>query len=217
MKRTFAAIALVCAPATFQAPPANAYPIDCAILLCLAGGFPASAECAAAKVEMIRRITPWPIEPPLQLWNCPMTIPASLMAELALPAVDVGPDGLTPEVRAFRDGIEIYHINQYRRWQSSDGDNVIDNTSRGVYGADGRFSWVPSSYERGPAWLAEVSGGRTITVQTCTRTSGGENDTCIAWDTHSENRAGNSFGALRGVAIRTRDHGGRFTTEFARY
>lgn len=52
--------------------PAEAYQIDCAILLCLSGGWPASAECAAARAEFIRRITPWPIEPPLQIWRCPM-------------------------------------------------------------------------------------------------------------------------------------------------
>ena len=51
---------------------AEAYPVDCAILLCLAGGWPASAECAHARAVIIRRITPWPIEPPLQIWNCPM-------------------------------------------------------------------------------------------------------------------------------------------------
>lgn len=51
---------------------AQAYPIDCAILLCLAGGWPASAECSAARAEFIRRITPWPVEPPLQIWRCPM-------------------------------------------------------------------------------------------------------------------------------------------------
>lgn len=54
--------------------PAMAYPVDCAILLCLAGGFPASVECARARAVMIARITPWPIEPPLQIWNCPMRI-----------------------------------------------------------------------------------------------------------------------------------------------
>ncbi|WP_232962803.1 hypothetical protein [Paracoccus tegillarcae] len=58
--------------AVSTATPASAYPIDCAILLCLAGGWPASAECAAARAEFIRRITPWPIEPPLQIWRCPM-------------------------------------------------------------------------------------------------------------------------------------------------
>lgn len=51
----------------------NAYAIDCAILLCLSGGWPSSAECTAARAEFIRRITPWPIEPPLQIWRCPMS------------------------------------------------------------------------------------------------------------------------------------------------
>lgn len=53
--------------------PANAYQIDCAILLCLSGGWPPSAPCVAAKIEFIRRITPFPIEPPLQIWRCPMS------------------------------------------------------------------------------------------------------------------------------------------------
>ncbi|MGK7664559.1 MULTISPECIES: hypothetical protein [unclassified Marinovum] len=51
---------------------AQTYPIDCAILLCLSGGWPASVPCATARAEFIRRITPWPVEPPLQIWRCPM-------------------------------------------------------------------------------------------------------------------------------------------------
>ena len=51
---------------------AQTYPIDCAILLCLSGGWPASVPCARARAVFIRRITPWPVEPPLQIWNCPM-------------------------------------------------------------------------------------------------------------------------------------------------
>ena len=51
---------------------AQTYPIDCAILLCLSGGWPASIPCARARAEFIRRITPWPVEPPLQIWRCPM-------------------------------------------------------------------------------------------------------------------------------------------------
>jgi hypothetical protein len=51
---------------------AQTYPIDCAILLCLSGGWPASVPCARARAEFIRRITPWPVEPPLQIWHCPM-------------------------------------------------------------------------------------------------------------------------------------------------
>ena len=54
------------------ATPAAAYPVDCAILLCLAGGWPASVECAHARAVFIARITPWPVELPLQIWNCPM-------------------------------------------------------------------------------------------------------------------------------------------------
>src|SRR6056297_1104320 len=48
--------------------------IDCAILLCLSGGWPASVPCARARAEFIRRITPWPVEPPLQIWRCPMGV-----------------------------------------------------------------------------------------------------------------------------------------------
>ena len=51
---------------------AQSYPIDCAILLCLAGGWPTSGPCTRARAEFIRRITPWPVEPPLQIWRCPM-------------------------------------------------------------------------------------------------------------------------------------------------
>ena len=46
------------------ATPAKAYDMDCAIMLCMAGGFPPSAVCSAAYAEMIRRITPWPSLPP---------------------------------------------------------------------------------------------------------------------------------------------------------
>jgi hypothetical protein len=53
---------------------AQGYQIDCAILLCLSGGWPASVPCTRARAEFIRRITPWPVEPPLQIWRCPMSI-----------------------------------------------------------------------------------------------------------------------------------------------
>lgn len=66
------AIVLATSVSISPVSPASAYPIDCAILLCLAGGWPSSAECTAARAEFIRRITPWPIEPPLQIWRCPM-------------------------------------------------------------------------------------------------------------------------------------------------
>lgn len=74
MKRLLRAALYAAAGFGLQVQPgvAQSYPIDCAILLCLAGGWPASAPCAAARAEFIRRITPWPVEPPLQIWRCPM-------------------------------------------------------------------------------------------------------------------------------------------------
>ncbi len=71
----------------------EAYPIDCAILLCLSGGWPASAPCAAAKAEFIRRITPIPVEPPLQIWRCPMGGASLEMQERARPGRDASADG----------------------------------------------------------------------------------------------------------------------------
>jgi hypothetical protein len=72
MKPLLPALLLGLGLSTASVMPAAAYPVDCAILLCLAGGWPASAECAHARAVFIARITPWPIEPPLQIWNCPM-------------------------------------------------------------------------------------------------------------------------------------------------
>src|SRR6056297_3272089 len=67
------AVALALAGVSLPMPArAQTYPIDCAILLCLSGGWPASVPCARARAEFIRRITPWPVEPPLQIWRCPM-------------------------------------------------------------------------------------------------------------------------------------------------
>ena len=75
LKKLLPSIAVVLTVTGFSLPvPARAqtYPIDCAILLCLSGGWPASVPCARARAEFIRRITPWPVEPPLQIWRCPM-------------------------------------------------------------------------------------------------------------------------------------------------
>ncbi|MCI5040325.1 MAG: hypothetical protein MRY81_11655 [Donghicola eburneus] len=75
LKKLFpsAALALTVTSTWLPAPArAQTYPIDCAILLCLSGGWPASVPCARARAEFIRRITPWPVEPPLQIWRCPM-------------------------------------------------------------------------------------------------------------------------------------------------
>lgn len=77
-----AVLALLTAGGLFGAPQAaRAYQVDCAILICLAGGWPSSTECRAARAEFIRRITPWPVEPPLQIWNCPLGVSFPLQEE----------------------------------------------------------------------------------------------------------------------------------------
>lgn len=63
--RQLATAVAIGATVSFAVPEkARAYDIDCAIILCMAGGFPPSAVCARAYSTMIRRITPWPSLPP---------------------------------------------------------------------------------------------------------------------------------------------------------
>ncbi|WP_413873571.1 hypothetical protein [Albidovulum sp.] len=101
MKRHLPALFLGLGLSTAAVLPAAAYPVDCAILLCLAGGWPPSAECAHARAVFIARITPWPVEPPLQIWNCPMR--AAFREEPRTPATghprDVASRGARPEPR----------------------------------------------------------------------------------------------------------------------
>lgn len=155
---------------------AQSYPIDCAILLCLAGGFPTSAECTAARIEMIRRVTPWPIEPPLQLWNCP------LRASGLPPLPNTGRDGLTDQIRGYRDGIEVYHVN-YRAQRNSGGVEVFDWTQRGFYDENGDFHWTSVRLQDTPSWVRSRAGFQ-----------GGEHT-----------------GTRRGIAIRTADYSGQIS------
>jgi len=64
MKQGFIAVVFSLTTALGAPRVAQAYDIDCAIMLCMAGGFPPSAVCANAYRTMIRRITPWPSLPP---------------------------------------------------------------------------------------------------------------------------------------------------------
>lgn len=162
---------LISAPA-----PASAYQIDCAILLCLAGGFPPSAPCAAARAEMIRRITPWPIEPPLQLWRCPMRAgfmlknrpPDNALTSIAfiaqsLPLLQSRKS--TTEVLPVYDGavesylaaIKVYDLT-YRRHRNHDGDcNVSTRLQIGSYDAFGNFAWRRADASASPAWVFDTS------------------------------------------------------------
>jgi hypothetical protein len=177
MKHLLPALLLGVGLSTAPAPPAAAYPVDCAILLCLAGGWPVSAECAHARAIFIARITPWPVEPPLQIWNCPMRaslgrkkapmeqlfgiasrqegVPrpqssADNPAELHL-AQDQADVDISDPVYDFVRSIHVFQI-EYRRHRNKDGDCSTSYSIRaGTYGEQGEFRWKrtsPSSVPR---------------------------------------------------------------------
>ena len=157
------------------AAPARAYPVDCAILLCLAGGWPASAECAHARTVFIARITPWPVEPPLQIWNCPMRAnfrgeakPIERLFDIAVrgepvPLVSISETPLTLQLvqdRAdvdisdptfdFVRSIRVFEIT-YQQRRSSDGDcNSWGAVYMGTYGPQGDYSRRRSSVSAVP-------------------------------------------------------------------
>lgn len=215
LKRLLAGPILCLGIVTHAPQTAKAYPIDCAILLCLAGGFPANPVCNAARAEMIRRITPWPVEPPLQLWNCPLHAGVSGGAATAtIPA----------EIARYRDGIVIYDIRRYARWTTRDGEQVIDSTFVGRYSATtGQFSWSRASFEHGPEWLGAAIGARRTPITVCVQWTGGDNDRCVRTRvTGYENRFAVLPGVMgmrgvRAVVMQMVDFDGNTSTEAVRY
>ena len=171
MKPFLPALFLSLGLSTAAVTPAAAYPVDCAILLCLAGGWPASAECAHARAVFIRRITPWPIEPPLQIWNCPMRasfrsddrsldrlFDIAFRGELAAPAMSLPEKAVEPmlvDTQAdvdisdpafdFVRSIRVFEIT-YQQRRSSDGDcNTWGSVYMGSYGEQGDYTRRRSS------------------------------------------------------------------------
>ena len=152
--------------------PAQAYQVDCAILLCLAGGWPASAPCAHARAVFIQRITPWPIEPPLQIWRCPMGAAFNAPAPLSplerlhkvafgsafqtpLPLVRVQSDeqadiDISGDTFDFVRSIRVFHI-QFSQRTNRDGECITSDATRlGSYGTQGDYHWARSSVAKVP-------------------------------------------------------------------
>ena len=173
--RTVAALAATTASLALSAP-VQAYPVDCAILLCLAGGWPASIECAHARTVFIRRITPWPIEPPLQIWNCPMRVsypaapaidrlvdvgatawaplhmaPPTQGATLPLPVAAQADVDISDPVFDFVRSIHVFEIG-YSQRRNRDGDCIVSAAIRkGSYGAQGDYRRQRSNVATVPA------------------------------------------------------------------
>lgn len=121
------------------------YPIDCAILLCMAGGWPGVGDCIPAKAEFIRRITPFPVEPPLQLWRCPMD---AAPKNVNMTTVD------KDTIKKLIDGIQVWHVKSYSKSRTRDDDcRTTINIELGSYDANGEFSWKRTNEYATPTWL----------------------------------------------------------------
>lgn len=172
-----AAVAITITSLLGSSAAAQTYQVDCAILLCLAGGWPASAPCAHARAVFIRRITPWPIEPPLQIWRCPMGVsfnapaqpsPMERLHDVVFrdePQISVPQDRLLP-VQARSDeqadidisgsafdfvrSIRVFHIQFNQRRDREGGCVTSDSTRLGSYGAQGDYRWSRSSVAQVP-------------------------------------------------------------------
>lgn len=136
----------VTSAAFFSTPsPAQAYQVDCAILLCLSGGWPASAPCAHARAVFIRRITPWPIEPPLQIWRCPMRMSSGTQRTPSQALYDLAFENAPPPMSSYPDDDYYYDTvgdNPYKHPRDASAPSA--NAARKATAADlrdesGRF------------------------------------------------------------------------------
>lgn len=168
MKRTMTTTVILAVglfPLAPQPATAQSYPIDCAILLCLAGGWPASTECSLARTEFIRRATPVPVEPPLQIWRCPMRagVPSANsttslnqreMEDVAeqvfegpgSTAIGLGADiDISDRAFDFVRSINVYYVRATQRESASGDCNSASTVRHGSYGLSGEFYWQAGS------------------------------------------------------------------------
>ena len=137
---------------------AAAYPVDCAILLCLAGGWPAHPVCQHARAVFMARLTPWPVEPPLQLWRCPMGGGAAAVAasEAMGADIDISDPAFDP-VRSIR----VWDVRYHQRSTSEGQECYRNDRSRlGSYGPQGEFAWEEISAGAVPSRPGESSFDR---------------------------------------------------------
>ena len=162
--RTLSAAAMLAAAAPGLAA---AYPVDCAILLCLAGGWPSHPVCQHARAVFIARATPWPVEPPLQIWRCPMSGGAggaavAVASQSTGADVDISDPAFDP-VRS----IQVWDI-QYRQRSTSEGQECYrsDRSRLGSYGPQGEFDWEEVSAAAVPSGDGEASFDRPSNCRT---------------------------------------------------
>ena len=169
MKRWIYACLLAGMILPLNAKSSRAYDIDCAIMLCMAGGFPPSAVCANAYRVMIRRILPWPSRPPFGICTY-AAIPISLGGpggEVDLNTASSDYDWLN-KTRVLwwrarrhhnRDGDRLYSWSL----RSCDGEN---RTCRYIAGRYGSHQPWPSTFTSENGQVISTSGtGRAMMME----------------------------------------------------
>lgn len=143
---TLAAAVAISTPATLLPQRAEAYQVDCAILLCLSGGFPPSEPCAHARTVFIQRITPFPIEPPLQIWNCPLGIADGSTPNSSKQFYDMAFKNAPPAMSSYPDDPHAFDTFRpgrnepnapieatYQQRPSIKQEDIVDASNNGVF------------------------------------------------------------------------------------
>ena len=165
VNRNGGGILLAALVALLSPQTAKAYQVDCAILLCLAGGWPASAECTHARAVFIRRITPWPIEPPLQIWRCPMGLSMNIPlqsrpspGQVILAQVSEG-GGADIDISGFEfdsvRSIRVWDVRHYIHQRRGRDDDCTESSyiRLGSYSVQGEFGWRRANPGVAPPWV----------------------------------------------------------------
>jgi len=131
-----------------------AYDIDCAIMLCMAGGFPPSAVCARAYRTMIRRITPWPSLPPFGICTY-----AAVPVVLGGVGADADLDTTLPDYEWLNRTHVIWWYG--RDYRNRDGDHLWDWSIRSCDRENRTCSYIQrvhGSHTRWPETFVAESG-----------------------------------------------------------
>tara|TARA_R110000796_G_scaffold40951_4_gene101189 strand:- start:22611 stop:23168 length:558 start_codon:yes stop_codon:yes gene_type:complete len=152
MKKWVLAGVLAGAILPVQVKKAHAYDMDCAIMLCMAGGFPPSAVCAAAFRTMIRRITPWPSRPPFGICTY-----AAIPVELGGPGGEADLDISTSEYAWLRRTRVIWWYGN--RSEDRDGDTRYSWSIKSCDGENRNCRYIERKYGSHSRWPASFISG----------------------------------------------------------
>jgi len=119
----------------------------------------------AAKAYQVR-ITPWPIEPPLQIWRCPMGVSERAPMQSTAPKIweasyrngqALGEVILAQVAEGGADidisGLEFDFVRSIRVWDVRYYCSESYNMRLGTYGTQGEFGWQRTTPAAAPKWV----------------------------------------------------------------